>query len=94
MAGVQGVSGLPELVAQVVQPEAKPASAGGFSTVLESTNNLLKEADKLSAQYATGRADLTEAAVTAEHADVSLGFLMAIRRQAIQAYQQIMSMPV
>jgi flagellar hook-basal body complex protein FliE len=95
MGGIQGVvSGLPELAVQAVQPESKSSAAGGFEAVLEHTNSLIKEADKLSAQYATGGADLTEAALTAERADVSLGFLMAIRRQAIQAYQQIMSMPV
>lgn len=94
MASVQAVSGLPELITQGVQPDSGSAATGTFQTVLEEANNLIKEADKLSASYAAGRADLTEVALTAERADVSLGFLMAIRRQAIQAYQQIMNMPI
>lgn len=85
---------LPEAAIQTAQSDGKSVSAGGFEAVLERADNLLKAADKLSAEYAAGRADLTQAAVTAERADISLGFLMALRRQAVQAYQQIMNMPI
>jgi len=73
----------------------KTSGAGnGFEAFLERVNDDLQVADRMAAEFAAGRADLIDAVLAANHADVSFGMLTALRSQALAAYQQIMNMQI
>ena len=59
-----------------------------------STNGLLEKANTESDALAKGKGNLHEAAVTLEEADISTRFLVKARNKIVDAYQEIMRMPV
>lgn len=78
---------------------ATPGSSADFLSALESavmeTNTALQTADKASVDFATGKAEnLHDVMIAMEKADVSLRTLTAVRGKVLEAYQEIMRMPV
>jgi flagellar hook-basal body complex protein FliE len=74
------------------------ASGGGFADILKSAMNGAMEASKqaegqMAAQVA-GKAQLIDVVTAVSSAQTSLETVMAIRDQAISAYQEIMRMPI
>ncbi len=70
-----------------------------FSTFLEAqlrdVNTLHKEADAAVAAMATGRShNLHEMMIALDRADVSLRLTTKVRNKAVEAYQEIMRMPI
>lgn len=60
---------------------------------LKETNKLANNADKLTEDLVTGRLEnIHDLMIAAEKAGVALNFTMAIRTQALRAYQEIMGM--
>jgi flagellar hook-basal body complex protein FliE len=82
--------------------KGKPADVGegpSFNEILKKAiaevNGLEKEADRQIIELAAGKADnLHEAMLALNKADLSFRTLMEIRDKLIQAYQEIMRMPV
>lgn len=52
------------------------------------------EAEKMTAQAMTGKADLNEVVIAVTNADVALQTVVAVRDRVIQAYQDILRMPI
>jgi flagellar hook-basal body complex protein FliE len=85
---------------------AEPGAAGGaaasagpsFSQILQSTIGDAVEASKksegLMAAHAQGKAELVDVVTAVASAEASLETVMAVRDQVIQAYQEIMRMPI
>lgn len=62
---------------------------------LDSTNDLLIEADQLADDFAAGKTDnIHQVALAAEKADIALQFTMQIRNKILDAYSEIMRMQI
>lgn len=74
------------------------ASGPGFGEILKSAMsdamNASKTAETKMAQQVQGKADLVDVATAVSSAEASLETVMAIRDQVINAYQEIMRMPI
>ncbi|MGE5578699.1 MAG: flagellar hook-basal body complex protein FliE [Bacillota bacterium] len=76
---------------------ADPRSS--FTSILQKASQTLDQLDKEAAQaqldLVTGSArDLHTAALSAEKASLALDLVVSVRNKAIEAYQEIMRMPV
>ncbi len=80
--------------ADAPQSVAKPFGAY-LEESIEGVNNLVKEADGAVAAVATGRSrNIHEMMIALDKADVSFRMLAKVRSKAIDAYQEIMRMPL
>ena len=74
------------------------AGAGGFGEILKSTmNDVVKashHAERQMAAQVAGKADLVDVVTAISAAEQSLETVMAVRDQVINAYQEIMRMPI
>lgn len=52
------------------------------------------QAEQMTAQAMTGKADLNEVVMAVANADVALQTVVAVRDRVIQAYQDILRMPI
>lgn len=79
------------------QGGAASASAG-FGRMLEraiaDTVDTAKEADRVSAAAVTGEGDVTAVVTAVARAELALQTTVAIRDRVIQAYQDVMRMPI
>ncbi|MEW6679453.1 MAG: flagellar hook-basal body complex protein FliE [bacterium] len=81
-----------------VQPkiETKKDKNGLFDLVLsglKETNRLENNADKLTQDLVSGKLEnIHDLMIATEKAEIALNFTMAIRNQALRAYQEIMGM--
>ena len=73
-------------------------SAGSFldslKNAIETTNDLQKNADATAKNFAAGKGSLHETLIAMEKADISLRTITSIRGKLIDAYQEVMKMPV
>lgn len=77
---------------------ATSAGAGGFGNVLQSAIAdavaLGREAETRSAQAIAGTGDLTDVVTAVSKAELTLQTAMAVRDRVVQAYQEILRMPI
>jgi flagellar hook-basal body complex protein FliE len=75
-----------------------PKAGGGFGEILKSAMEDAMKASKTAetkmAAQVQGKADLVDVATSVASAEASLETVMAIRDQVINAYQEIMRMPI
>ena len=80
-----------------LEPRDRPEGAD-FSSVLrraaEDAVEVLQEGEKQTLQAAAGKADITDVVTAVGQAEVTLQTVVAVRDRVIQAYQEIMRMPV
>ncbi|THD79246.1 MAG: flagellar hook-basal body complex protein FliE [Phenylobacterium sp.] len=73
-------------------------AGGGFGEILKSAMSdavkASKHAESQMAAQVSGKADLVDVATAVSSAEASLETVMAIRDQVINAYQEIMRMPI
>lgn len=74
------------------------ASSNSFGDMVtdaaKSALNNIKNSEKVSAQAIMGKASLTDVVTAVSSADVALKSIVAIRDKAINAYQDILKMPI
>lgn len=79
-------------------PPGAPQGAGGFGQMLEraiaDTVTTAKEADRASAAAVAGEGDVTAVVTAVARAELALQTTVAIRDRVIQAYQDVMRMPI
>ena len=89
------VSSLPPSVP--VSPAARPAP-GGFAESLgqlvESADQTSKEANAKVGDMLNGKGDVHDAMIALQRAELSLQLTVQVRNKVVQAYQEIMKMPV
>ena len=76
---------------------AVPAGKSFESMVSDVAESMLKtgaEAEKATAQAMTGKADLNEVVMAVASADIAVQTVVAVRDKVIQAYQEILRMPI
>jgi len=74
-----------------------PSSASfldSLKNAIETTNELQKNADTSAKNFAAGKGSLHETLIAMEKADISLRTITSIRGKLIDAYQEVMKMPV
>jgi flagellar hook-basal body complex protein FliE len=65
-----------------------------LKSAIETTNELQKGADAAAKNFAAGKGSLHETLIAMEKADLSLRTITSVRGKLIEAYQEIMKMPV
>lgn len=80
-------------------PKAGNAGQGSFAGFLQEavaqTGQLQHEADALTEQVAKGRSgDLAATMIAVEKAQISFQLMLQVRNKVVEAYQEIMRMPV
>ncbi|HOE56109.1 MAG TPA: flagellar hook-basal body complex protein FliE [Bacillota bacterium] len=66
-----------------------------LNNALQETNKLQLESEQLNEAFAMGKNDnLHQVMIAAEKADIALQFTIQIRNKILEAYQEIMRMPV
>lgn len=78
---------------------ARPAVPGqSFQEILGDMNAAVRQtgttADTLSLQAMTGKADVNEVVMAVANADMALQTVVAVRDRVVQAYQEILRMPI
>ena len=77
---------------------ATASRAGGFADILKhaisDAMNASKNAEKQMTAQVQGKADLVDVVTAISSAETSLQTVMAVRDQAIAAYQQVMQTPM
>lgn len=89
------VSGVPK----AEQSQPKGGSKGSFEEILmnslEEVNDLQRKADEAIRELATGEAqDLHRTMVLMEKAELSLKLMVQVRNKLLDAYQEMMRMPI
>ena len=70
-------------------------AAGAFREALEQVDQLQKAADKAGQAYALGEnRDVASTLITIEKANLAFQLTQQIRNKVVEAYQEIMRMPV
>ena len=89
---------MPEF-SSLIKNEAKEDNKLGFPQVLKemvnNTNDLQQKAGIIAEKFVLGEVtDIHDVMIAAEEAGVALDLVMEIRNKLIEAYQQMMRMPV
>jgi len=89
------------LGAELQSPTAVPQASGGefgqlLKTSLNAVNAAQQESSSLKIGFETGSGDasLAEVMIAAQKADISFRAVTEVRNKLVQAYQDIMNMPV
>lgn len=101
---VQGPSESPaalDVADQITRPglnvqDTTPAFGDLFSNAINKVNELQQNSAQLSAAYATGdeSVDITDVMVASEKATIGFQATVQVRNKVIDAYQDIMNMPI
>lgn len=95
IASVGGISGLRPPIAA---PGAAKSEAGFGSTLhqaLAEVNRLQTAADRATEDYSLGRTrDIAGTLITIEHANLAFQLTLQIRNKLVEAYQEVMRMPI
>lgn len=91
--------GQADLVGPTSKAGAAGAGQGSFAGLLQDavsqTSRLQHEADALTEQVAKGRSgDLAATMIAIEKAQISFQLMLQVRNKVVEAYQEIMRMPV
>ena len=82
LGGASGAGGPAESFASLLRDAA------------ESAHDTLKRSEQMSVDAIAGKADLNEVVAAVTNAEVTLQTVLAVRDKVIQAYQDIMRMPI
>ncbi len=101
ITALNAISAYRNAAAAAAQPgmEARAAVPGkSFKELITDVGeSMLKtgaQAEKMTAEAMTGKADLNQVVMAVTNADVALQTVVAVRDKVIQAYQDILRMPI
>jgi flagellar hook-basal body complex protein FliE len=75
-------------------PEAAPGFGGALDRLLDRVDQASSQANVAIARMLDGSGDVHEAMVALQQADLSFQFAVQVRNKLVQAYHEIMRMPV
>lgn len=85
-------------VAKTSGPGMAPRDGLNFGDVLEQTAKeaigTVKQSEKMTAMAAVGQADLTDVVQAVTNAEVTLQTVTTVRDKVLNAYQEILRMPI
>lgn len=93
------IHGLSSIAAPVVSPSAQPSAPGAFAAVLKDSiaavNGAQTAAHSSVERFLSGEAEeLHHVALETQKAELSFELFVQVRNKVVQAYQDIMRMPV
>jgi flagellar hook-basal body complex protein FliE len=91
VAGVAGGAATPAGAGRPAVGRGFEQSLGRLVTSVETTN---AEANEAVSRMLDGRGDVHDAMIALQRADLTLQFTVQVRNKLVQAYQDIMRMPV
>lgn len=106
VAALRAYAAVAQQAGRVAQPQPGEEAAAGagqvqgpnFGTMVKdavgSVEATLTGAEQLTAQAATGQAELVDVVTAMAAAEVQLETVVAVRDQVIRAYQEILRMPI
>ncbi len=83
--------------ATISQPGAKPAASGfgeSLESMLEAVESSGAEANDAVAKMMSGQGDVHTALIAMQHADTTFQLTVQVRNKLVQAYQDVMRMPI
>lgn len=82
--------------ARAAPARSDPAASFGalLNSAIAETASSLKAGEAAAAQVATGEANLVDVVTAVSAAEVSLESALAVRNRVIEAYQEVMRMPI
>ena len=95
LAKPQGVDGS-RAIGQLAPQQETPGFGELFRRAIENVNSTQQSADRLRSAYETGTpgVSLTQVMVAAEKSGVAFDAMVQVRNKLVDAYQEIMNMPV
>ncbi len=81
-------------LSNVSSPQSGPQGKNVFSNMLAEVNSQQRQADKQVQGSLLGEADLHEAMLGLEKANLSLRVLVQVRNKLVQAYEELTRMPM
>jgi flagellar hook-basal body complex protein FliE len=89
------LSGSPEATGKSLTEITGPTFGSVLRNTLEETNKLQQEADTSARDFAVGQAtSVHDTMIAMEKADISLRLVTKMRNKVVEAYQDIMRMPI
>ncbi len=83
---------------RMAAPDSTPATGQSFGDVLRQAANgvvdTMSKGEQASLQAVTGKADLAQLTQAVSNAEVAVQTVVAVRDRVVQAYQDIMRMPI
>lgn len=80
------------------KPEAGAATGGSFAELVGRVGEQVlasgREADMTTLKAISGKADVTDVVTAVANAEIALQSVVAVRDKVIEAYQEIMRMPI
>jgi flagellar hook-basal body complex protein FliE len=76
------------------QGEVGPGFADTLKAALEDANTKVQEADRQVEALVVGEGSLHRTMIAMQDASVAMDMVMAVRNKALEAYQEVMRMPV
>lgn len=80
--------------AEAAKEAAKPDFSGLVQTAISSTQESLKTGEAAAASVAAGEASMVDVVTAVSAAEVSLETAIAVRNRVIEAYQEVLRMPI
>lgn len=82
----------------IPQQDTQPAQQGTFSTLVQGYLNQAQQigqaSEQVSVQGVMGQADLAQVATSVSEAELTLQTVVAIRDKVVDAYKEILRMPI
>jgi len=99
ISNIRGFNGLSPALLDASKVSSNKISmipfADFLSTALNKTNELLIQSEKLSNEFAAGKADnIHQVLIAGEKANIALQFTVQIRNKILDAYNEIMRMQI
>jgi len=96
---VQGINSINSTIASPVKNVNNSDHNINFKDILfdalNNVNTLEQESAKMTEDFIAGRTDnIHSVLIAAEKASISLQFIMEVRNKVVEAYQEIMRMPI
>lgn len=95
---IEAVSGATPAIGAITQKVQPPAGGAGltesFTRILDAANASDQGANAAVGKMLDGSGDVHEAMIALQQADLMLQFTVQVRNKVVQAYQEIMRMPV
>lgn len=88
----------PDAALRALRPQAPEEGGGSFGTALKdalnSVNEMGKKSDAQSKAMVNGKANIVDVVTAVAETEVAIDAVVAVRDKVIQAYEEIMRMPI
>ncbi len=91
---IGAIQALPTAAAGTLSGEAAPGFGSSLAQLVDSTESTNAEANRKVSSMLDGSGDVHDAMIALQRAELTLQLTVQVRNKLVQAYQEIMRMPV